>query len=240
MAKKTAIAFLLLGATYAQLPVVTQFPVTTQTSFAPTPGCTSGAATEQFTVNYNFESATPGDPITGIVPINVYNLLNFSHINYVNTDPDFDGNHLGLAPHTYPDAATFGAGTNTLFGQTPVITAGYIESTLTSFTPRSFWYGCVLPSPYTAGSLPHACNITATGFSKSGSQIASQNFAFKTNGSVVQDQVYGAFNGFNNIYSLQFSVSDNSSAAALIDNFIATLSQPSCAPYYLGSYNNGT
>jgi hypothetical protein len=135
------------------------------------------SATEQFTVNYNvthlnlqsffeghcadnpqFETVERADPITGIISIHVYNLLNFSNINWVDTDPDFDGNHLGLAPHTYPDAATFGAGTNTLLLQNPVITAGYIESTVDSFTPRSWWYGCVLPSPHTAGSLPISCN----------------------------------------------------------------------------------
>lgn len=52
--------------------------------------------------------------------------------------------------------------------------------------------------------------VTATGFGEGGNQIASQTFAFKSNGSVIQDQNYGEFRGFDNIYSLQFSVSDNS------------------------------
>lgn len=168
-----------------------------------------------------------GFPLTGLTPIGEYNLLNFANINFVDTDPDFDGNHLGLAPHTYPYAATFGAGTSSLTGQTPLISIDYIESTLSSFTPRSFWYGCVLPSPYTAGSLPVSCNITATGYSQAGEQLASQTFAFMTNGSVIQDQNFGTFKGFNNIYSLGFSVSNPVAAAALIDNLIATLEQQS-------------
>ncbi|KAF2161206.1 hypothetical protein M409DRAFT_28247 [Zasmidium cellare ATCC 36951] len=231
---------LLFGVASAQIPIVTQFPVTTQTSF-PAPACTRGpSATEQFTVNYNFESVERGFPLSGITPIGVYNLLNFSNINFVDTDPDFDGNHLGLAPHTYPYAATFGAGTSSLTQQTPLITANYIESTLTSFTARSFWYGCVLPSPYTAGSLPVSCDITATGYDKQGQKLVSQNFTFKTNGSVIQDQNFGTFRGFNSIYSLGFSVNNPNTAAALIDNFIATLEQKACSPYYTGSYNNGT
>lgn len=216
------------------------FPVTTQTSF-PAPACTRGPqTTEQFTSNYNFESVERGDPITGITNIGVYNLLNFKNINYVDTDPDFDGNHLGLAPHTYPSAATFGAGTSSLTNSTPLITADYIESTLTSFTARSFWYGCVLPSPYTAGSLPVSCNITATGYGKDGSKIVSQEFGFKANGSVVQDQQFGTFKGFANVRSVGFEVVPKNIGAALIDNFIATLSQQECRPYYTGSYENGT
>ncbi|KAF2764615.1 hypothetical protein EJ03DRAFT_378510, partial [Teratosphaeria nubilosa] len=141
-----------LGA--AQVPIVTQYPVTTQTSFA-NPSCTgSAASTESFT----FESVERADSITGLIPIGEYNLLAFRNIQWVDTDPDLDGNHLGLAPHTYPDAATFGAGVDSLTASTPVISAEYIESTVESFTPRSWWYGCVLPSPYTAGSLPVGCN----------------------------------------------------------------------------------
>ncbi|CAK3803725.1 Herpes-BLLF1 multi-domain [Lecanosticta acicola] len=229
-------AALLCGTAAAQVT----FPVTTQTSF-PAPACTSGPqTTEQFTVNYNFETVERGDPLTGITSIGEYNLLNFTNINWVDTDPDFDGNHLGLAPHTYPDVATFGAGTSSLTNSTPLITADYIESTLTSFTARSFWYGCVLPSPYTAGSLPVACNITATGYSRDGHPLAVQNFEFMTNGSVVQDQKFGEFKGFTNVRSVGFSVTPANIGAALIDNFIATLYQPACAPYYTGSYENGT
>ncbi|EME47694.1 hypothetical protein DOTSEDRAFT_77927 [Dothistroma septosporum NZE10] len=241
---------LLSGAALAQVPV------TTQTRF-PAPSCTQGpSSAERLTVNYNvgsnhyttsseqpltyaqFESVERAFPLSGLTPIGEYNLLNFANINFVDTDPDFDGNHLGLAPHTYPYAATFGAGTSSLTGQTPLISIDYIESTLSSFTPRSFWYGCVLPSPYTAGSLPVSCDITATGYSQTGAKLASQTFAFKTNGSVVQDQNFGTFKGFSNIHSLGFSVSNSNEAAALIDNFIATLEQQSCRPYYLGSYNN--
>lgn len=36
----------------------------------------------------------------------------------------------------------------------------------------------------------------------------SQSFAFKANGSVIQDQNFGTFKGFNNIYSLGFNVSN--------------------------------
>lgn len=158
--------------------------------------------------------------------------------------PDFDGNHLGLAPYTYPYAASFSAGNilETLLGSgpVPVITANYSQSTLKSFTPHSWWYGCVLPSPYTAGSLPANCTITAQGYDFNGNKVgvATQTFAFATNGSIVQDQNYATFNdGFKGIYSLAFSV-DNDVSAALVDNFIATVTQDACAPYYTGSYNN--
>jgi hypothetical protein len=82
--------------------------------------------------------------------------------------------------------------------------------------------------------------VTATGYSREGQALASQTFAFATNGSQIQDQNYGAFKGFDGIYSLGFQVSNTGVAAALIDNFIATLEQKACAPYYAGSYENET
>ncbi|KUJ09569.1 uncharacterized protein LY89DRAFT_724016 [Mollisia scopiformis] len=230
------------GLVSAQIPVVTMFPVTTQTSF-PSPQCTGTSSTESFTVNYNFESVERGDPIIATTEIAEYNLLNFKSINFVDTDTDFDGNHLGLAPHTYPYVATFSPGTeiidDLLSPNISMITASYIESTLTSFTPKSFWYGCVYPFPYTAGSLPVDCNITATGFDKSGNLVAKQSFEFSGNGSIIQDQNYGTFQGFSQVYSVAFGVSPII-AAALVDNIIATLYQEECAPYYTGSYGNGT
>lgn len=83
------------------------------------------------------------------------------------------------------------------------------------------------------------CNITATGFDRSGKLVAEQAFEFKANGSVVQDQDYAAFKGFENVYSVAVGVAPVT-AAALVDNFIAKLEQEECAVYYTGSYNNGT
>ena len=153
-----------------------------------------------------------------------------------------DGNHLGLTPHTYPDIAAFSAATtNQLSPNGSLITANYSQSTITSFHPCSMWYGCVAPSPYLAGSLPESCEITAAGYDASGKQVAIQVFSFAANGSVVQDQNYGVFQGFpTSVYTLAFSVSNPLTTAALVDNFIAKLYQPACAPFYTGSYDNGT
>jgi hypothetical protein len=40
----------------------------------------------------HFESIERGDPILAISGIEVCNLLSFRSINFVDTDPDFDGN----------------------------------------------------------------------------------------------------------------------------------------------------
>lgn len=79
------------------------------------------------------------------------------------------------------------------------------------------------------------CNITATGFDRSGKLVTEQAFEFKANGSVVQDQNYGTFKGFDNVYSVALGVAPIT-AAALVDNFIAKLEQEECAVYYKGSY----
>lgn len=191
-----------------------------------------------------FESVERGFPISPLTEIGVYNLLKFNRINFIESDPDLDGNHLGLAPHTYPNAAAFNALTETvdnlLVPNVSSISIDYIESTLSSFTPKSFWYGCVLPSPITAGSLPESCNITATGFSPDGKLVAEQSFAFKANGSVIQDQNFGKFQGnWDGVGTVAFGVKPTT-AAAFVDNFIAVLKQEGCKSYYEGSYNNGT
>ena len=71
--------------------------------------------------------------------------------------------------------------------------------------------------------------------------MASQEFHFVKNGSVIQDQNIGVFkSAFANIHSLNLGVSNPVKNAALIDNFVATLHQQSCSPIYKGSYNNGS
>lgn len=65
-------------------------------------------------------------------------------------------------------------------------------------------------------------------------------FDFKANGSIIQNQNYGKFGkGFANVYSVNFGLSDPVVAAALVDNFIATVYQKACSPFYEGSYNLG-
>ena len=68
--------------------------------------------------------------------------------------------------------------------------------------------------------------------------MGKQTFEFKANGSVIQDQNYGEFWRFNNVWSIAFGLQPLTTAA-LVDNFIARLVQEECAPYYTGSYGNG-
>lgn len=161
----------------------------------------------------------------------MYNLLKFS-LTWLNLDIDTDGNHLGSAPHSYPDVAAFSLNTK-LLTPTPEISANYTESTISDFDALSWWYGCVYPSEESAGSLPKTCDITATGFNADNKQVASQKFHFAANGSVVQNMNYGTFNpNFKGVYRMELAVTDELLTAALIDNFIATLYQPTCAPLY--------
>lgn len=115
----------------------------------------------------------------------------------------------------------------------------YSQSTLTSFTPQTWFYGCVYPFPYTAGSLPVDCTIKAQGYDSTGNAIpaAAQEFTFKANGSVVQDQNAGRFESdrFEGIYELGLSVAE-ALPVALVDNFVARVVQEECAVYYGGSY----
>ncbi|KAL9049086.1 MAG: hypothetical protein Q9162_007401 [Coniocarpon cinnabarinum] len=140
------------------------FPVPTNNPVGCDPTASSNGPQQSFTVNYNFESVERAVPGLTTTVIGIYNMLSFN-MNYANTDPDLDGNHLGSAPHSYPDVAAFSANTN-LFNLTgpASITADYVESTISYFQPQSWYYGCVFATEESAGSLPNTCDITATGF----------------------------------------------------------------------------
>jgi hypothetical protein len=77
---------------------------------------------------------------------------------------------------------------NLLAPKISIISANYIESTLSSFTPLRWRCGCVALFPYIACSLPASCNIASTGFDVDGKMLAKQFFSFATNGSLIQDQ----------------------------------------------------
>jgi hypothetical protein len=151
---------------------------------------------------------------------------------------------VGLAPHAYPHVAKTSPGTGTmdnlLAPNILVISANYIESTLSSFTPMSWRYGCVALFPYTACSLPVSCNTTATGFDGNGKMVAEQSFPCAANGSVIQDQSFGTFGEkFAAVKEVGLAVV-LVTAVALVDNLIAKLEQEECEVYYTGSYNNST
>lgn len=213
---------------HSQLIVSGMVAFASLTSAAPATTRDTSCAKQSFNVNYNFETVERGDPIIVSSEIKEYNLLYFTW-NLAETDPDHDGNHLGSAPHTYPNAAVFSGNTMLASGK-PTITTNYTESTITEFDALSWYYGCVLPSTESAGSLPTNCTITATGLNAAGATIASQEFSFAKNGSVVQNMNYAAFKGFAGVSEIVFDVTNPSTTAAIVDNFIATLYQPSCAP----------
>jgi hypothetical protein len=58
-----------------------------------------------------------------------------------------------------------------------VVLANYIESTLSSFTPKS-WYGWVAPFSYTAVSLLVSCNIKCYRFNAIGKMVVEQAASF--------------------------------------------------------------
>ncbi|KAL2073070.1 hypothetical protein VTL71DRAFT_10394 [Oculimacula yallundae] len=161
--------------------------------------------------------------LSPLTEIDVYDLLKFNHINFIDSDPDLDGNHLSLAPHTYPNAAAF----------------KYLTETVDELS-ASFWYGGVLPSPITAGWLAGTCNNTTTGLSPSGKLVAEQTFLFVKNGTVIQDQKFGRFRGtWDGVGTVAFGV-EPARVAAFVDNCIAILSQEGYRSYHKGNYSNGT
>jgi len=72
--------------------------------------------------------------------------------------------------------------------------------------------------------VPVACNISATGFNKFNQQIALQTFNFIYFGGVTAQMQQAIFSPtFQNLYYVEFTVSNNQMTVANIDNVITTL-----------------
>jgi len=134
----------------------------------------------------------------------------------------------GVAANTPQNAAAFSANTELLDGPT-LVTSNFPSSLIASFTPQTFFYGCVVASEETAASVAQSCTITATGFAPGGAQVASQDFVF-TAGPVttlVQPLAQGTFGpGFAHVQTVRFALTSALSevlVAGVIDTVTATL-----------------
>ena len=134
----------------------------------------------------------------------------------------------GVAPNTPQNAAAFSANTELLDGQT-LVTSNFINSVVASFTPHTFFYGCVVATEETAAGVAQSCTITATGFAPGGAQVASQDFVFAAGPAttLVQPMVQGTFGpAFANVQTVRFALTSALSdvlVAGLIDTVTATL-----------------
>lgn len=185
--------------------------------------------------------------VTGGVPvlnqvIGDYDLLNFNLLLINQTQPS-----LGTPCHTAPACAGVlleGTALAGLLGESSGlagpgrITAAYQYSPITAFVPYSFYYSCVAADANGVASIPVSCTITAAGLNSKGQQIYSQQFKYTASGAPVQPQVLGYFNqGWSSfpVQTLQLTVTNNVTTAALFDNFLATVYGPQNAAVTIDS-----
>lgn len=162
-------------------------------------------------------------------------MLNFNTVLVNQTQPAI----AGVPCHTAPTCTVITAANGLLSsiltpGQTSSatgpgrITSKYANSPISYFDPYAFYYGCVVADANGAVSTPVACTITVTGTAK-GKKLYSQDFNYKTTGALLQPMTLGYFcqswSGLK-VDTLTFSVSNNLTTAALIDNFIASVFGP--------------
>lgn len=165
-----------------------------------------------------------------------YDLLNFNTALINQTQPPV----AGVACHTAPACTAFTLGTSLLAALTPgqtssnligpaVITSAYEYSPISYFNPYVFYYGCVVADANGVASTPASCTITATGFNVKGREIYSQDFKYTATGALLQQMTLGYFNqGWSGLQvsRLEFTVTNNATTAALVDNFLATVYGP--------------
>lgn len=165
-----------------------------------------------------------GDPIAATNEIDEYNLLFFA-MDIATTGIDGVVT-AGLIVHSLPNAAAFSANTEVVTG-TPIITADYEGSDISSFIPRSMYYGCVAATAVPTEAVPVSCNITVTAYDINNKLLGTQVFEFVSLGGLTQNQNFGAYSSTlqQDVYTLEFSVTNDLVTAALIDDFAATLNQ---------------
>lgn len=97
---------------------------------------------------------------------------------------------------------------------------------------QAFWF----PADLTVSTLfsTLGCNITATGCDRQNKKVASQIFPFVANGTAKRNMTLGLFDSsFYNVYGVTFTVTNNATTAALIDDFYANLyEQPAATVYW--------
>lgn len=222
-----ALAFCLLAfSTAAADKTVTQWKTSTTTQYltkTASASCAAASPYQSFTVNYNFDTVQAVDG-TSLTEIQEYNLLYFT-MNLVDILPQA----VGIIPHTANNVAVFDAAIQAQDG-TAMITANYQESTIDHFTARSLYYSCTVASEETAESVPVACNISATGYDRNMNAVASQTFVFVPV-MPLSNMIFGNFSAaFKNLWHVDFSVTNNATTAAQIDDFIADIYQLPTAP----------
>lgn len=127
----------------------------------------------------------------------------------------------GLVPNSPPNYAAFGPeDPATILQGTPEMTTVYDDSTIDSLTLHSFFYGCAVATEESITSDTDSCNITITGFSSSGKQVAKQTFDFVADG-LSQQMVKANPTGFTNVqyitFAFQSEALDGDGAVAVID-----------------------
>lgn len=134
----------------------------------------------------------------------------------------------GVIPNSEPNMAAFGPlDTTTLEQGTPSMTTVYSDSTITYFDLQSFYYGCVVTSAETVEGVPESCTITVTGYNTNGQEVASQTFAFNSNGGVQQQMQQAVLSSsFKHLQHADFSVNTatgNATTSGLIDTVAYTV-----------------
>ena len=95
------------------------------------------------------------------------------------------------------------------------MTTVYLDSTVTSFNLREFFYGCAAEREM--GFVPVTCEITITGFNTTDDQVAEQTFDFKADGRL-QQMTKAVAEGFSGVKTVAFAIGpDDNDATAFID-----------------------
>ena len=159
----------------------------------------------------------PGLPAVGITPTNVYLDIFWKGMSLAETEASTVPDLPSLIPNSPPNFAAFSPkNAATMLQGTPEMTTVYDDSTVTSLTLHSFFYGCSLGTEQSLVSVPLSCNITITGFSSSGNQTAQQIFAFVADG-LEQQMVQAKPSGFSGVQYITFAFQAATGTVALID-----------------------
>ena len=170
-----------------------------------------------------FETDMSNVPVVATQEIGVYNLLYWT---FDVSTRGVDGVvTAGIIPHTPNNVAGYGGNSVVLNGPAQ-ISANYPTSNIKYFTISSMYIGCTTAGTETVAEVVVSCSTTATAFDVAGNQLAAQTFDFVANGAPTQNMKPVTFgSGFQNVYSVGFTVSSPTTTVLFLDNVVTTLVQ---------------
>ncbi|KAF1992196.1 hypothetical protein K402DRAFT_387852 [Aulographum hederae CBS 113979] len=160
-----------------------------------------------------------GVPLVAVAPIDIYLDIKWNGMSLAETL--IDSTVPGIVPNTPKNYAAYAVpDTATITQGQPAMTVNYPDSTISSFSLRSFYYGCSIAAETSVTAVPTTCTVTITGKDANGKTLKTQSFKYDPKGALSAQMMKASVSGFDTMYSVEF---DTTTGNLVTDLLVATV-----------------